>query len=80
MCCGAALRGAFLAHGQAIKDWGGYSSTPISDSELLHKAGLNGTHIPSWFMKTTRLIVDGNMSVKEFLDVLQYMHSKNMTR
>ncbi len=64
----------------AIKDWGGYSSTPISDSEFLDKIGLHGNHIPSWFMKTARLVVDEKTSVKEFLAALRYMHDKNMTK
>jgi hypothetical protein len=64
----------------SIKKWGGYSPTSISDSQLLADVGMNGTHIPSWFMKTTKWIVTNEVNQQDFLNALKYMHDNGMIK
>jgi hypothetical protein len=64
----------------SIKEWGGYSSTSISDSELLSNMGLEGNHIPSWVMKTTKWLIDGQMTQQEFIDSIKYLHDNGMIK
>ena len=64
----------------AIKDWGGYSSNPISDSELLGKIGIKGQHLPNWVMKTTKWVVDGETTPDDFVGAINYLYSKNMIK
>ncbi len=64
----------------AIKDWGGYSPNPISDSDLLAKIGIQGQHIPSWVMKTSKWIIDGEMSQQEFVNAIKYLSDKGMIK
>ena len=63
-----------------IKEWGGYSSTSISDSELLDHFGIKGNHIPSWFMKNTKWIVTGDASQQEFKEAINYMSEKGFIK
>jgi hypothetical protein len=58
---------------QAIKDWGGYSPHPISDAQLLSDMGISGQHIPTWTMKVTKWVVDGEVSQTEFENALKYL-------
>ena len=64
----------------AIKDWGGYSPNPISDSELLGKIGIKGQHLPNWVMKTTKWVVDGETTPDDFVGAINYLYSKNMIK
>ncbi|GEM_PF-2242226 len=64
----------------AIKDWGGYSPHPISDSELLNDMGIKADHIPSWFMKTTKWVVNSEMSEQEFANAIKYMYEKGIIK
>ncbi|MHB8546707.1 MAG: NHL repeat-containing protein [Nitrosotalea sp.] len=59
----------------AIKDWGGYSSHPISDSELLQSMNINDAiSIPGWVSKTTKWVADGSTSPQEFQAAISYLH------
>jgi len=64
----------------AIKDWGGYSSHPISDSEFLSDVGIKGHEIPHWAMKTTKWILDGEISPQDFANTLKYMEEKGILK
>ena len=64
----------------AIKDWGGYSPNPISDSDLLAKIGIQGQHIPSWVAKTTKWVVDGNVTPQEFENLVKYLASAGIVK
>ncbi|HEV2193393.1 MAG TPA: hypothetical protein VGR54_07245 [Nitrosopumilaceae archaeon] len=57
-----------------IKEWGGYSPTSISDSELLANMGIKGNFIPPWFMKTTKWVVNDEISEQEFVNAIKYMY------
>ena len=61
-----------------IKEWGGYSSKSISDSELLANLGINAQHIPSWFMKTTPWVLDNEITLEEFVNAIRYMHENQI--
>ena len=63
-----------------IKQWGGYSPDSISDSQLLDHLGIKADHIPSWFMKTTKWIVNGDSSQQEFKDAIKYMSDKGIIK
>ncbi len=65
---------------EAIKQWGGYSAPPISDSELLQDLGINGTRIPSWFIKTTKWVASGEIDTGEFLNALRYLNDMKIIR
>jgi hypothetical protein len=59
----------------AVKDWGGYSSHPITDSEFLKALNINdATHIPSWVAKTTKWVADGSVSLQEFQAAMAYLY------
>jgi hypothetical protein len=62
----------------AIKDWGGYSSNPISDSKLLYHMGIKGDHIPSWVMKLTKYVVNGDITEKEFASTIKYLSANGL--
>jgi hypothetical protein len=64
----------------AIKEWSGYSPKSISDVQLLQKMNLTGQHIPTWLMKTSKWVVDGTISVQEFMDALRFLHDNNMIK
>ena len=57
----------------AIKDWGGYSSHSISDSELLSHVGIQGKSIPAWVAKTAKYVVDGDLTPEGFASIVQYL-------
>lgn len=63
-----------------IKEWGGYSPTSISDSDMLKSIGIEGNHIPDWVMKTTKWVINGDITQKEFLDIIQYLHEKGAVK
>lgn len=63
-----------------IKEWGGYSPNSISDSQLLQALGLQGNHIPSWVLKTTKLVVNGEMSEQEFSNMLKYLSDSKLIK
>ena len=63
-----------------IKQWGGYSSISISDSQLLDHMGIKGTHIPYWFMKNTKWVVTGDASQQEFTEAINYMYDKGIIK
>lgn len=63
-----------------IKKWGGQSSESISDAELLKSVGINGQHIPSWFMKISKWVVSGDVTTREFVNALQYMSENKMIK
>ena len=58
-----------------IKDWGGYSPNPISDSELLSDIGIQGQSIPNWAGKLSKMVVDGDLTPQEFENALKYLAS-----
>ena len=59
----------------AVKDWGGYSSHPITDSEFLKAMNINdASYIPSWVSKTTKWVADGSVSTQEFQAAISYLH------
>ena len=64
----------------SIKEWGGYSSISISDSQLLEDLGMHGTHIPSWFMKTTKWVVSNEINPQDFLNALKYLYDNEIVR
>ena len=64
----------------AIKEWGGYAPNPISDKELLSTFGIQGQQIPSWLMKTTKWLVNGQMSEDEFINIIKYLAKNGMIK
>ncbi|HJU13366.1 MAG TPA: hypothetical protein VJ792_02805 [Candidatus Nitrosotalea sp.] len=64
----------------AIKEWGGYSPTSISDSQFLSDLGIKAQHIPSWVMKTSEWVVKGGESQDEFVNDIKYLHDKGVIR
>jgi YVTN family beta-propeller protein len=64
----------------AIKQWGGYTSTSISDSQLLDNIGIKGQHIPSWVLKTTKWVVSGDVSEQEFENAITYLYNINIIK
>lgn len=64
----------------AIKDWAGYSSHAISNSEFLADIGINGQSIPQWVSKTTKYVVDGDLSIPEFENMLNYLADKGIVK
>ncbi|MDE1867109.1 MAG: hypothetical protein KGI08_05300 [Thaumarchaeota archaeon] len=62
----------------SIKEWGGYSPTSISDSQLLGEIGIDGKSIPPWFMKTTKWIVQGETTQQEFVNGIKYLYEKGL--
>ena len=63
---------------QPIKDWGGYSPHPITNSELLSDIGIKGHMIPTWVMKTTKWVVNGEETPQEFITAIKYMSEKGI--
>ncbi|HET6458854.1 MAG TPA: hypothetical protein VFG24_08265, partial [Nitrosopumilaceae archaeon] len=63
-----------------IKKWGGYAPQSISDSQLLQDMGLQGKHIPSWFTKTVKWLVDGTISQQDFENALKYMSQNGILK
>ncbi|MGI0027207.1 MAG: choice-of-anchor U domain-containing protein [Nitrosopumilaceae archaeon] len=63
-----------------IKEWGGYTPTSISDSELLSKLGIKANHIPSWMMKTTKWVVNDEMTEQEFVNAVKYLYANGMIK
>jgi hypothetical protein len=64
----------------AIKDWGGYSAHPISDSELLSKIGLKGQAIPKWVLGTTKYVASDDLTPDEFENIAKYLASKGIIK
>ncbi|MDE1838734.1 MAG: hypothetical protein KGH87_02325, partial [Thaumarchaeota archaeon] len=59
----------------AIKDWGGYSSHPITNSELLQSMNIDdATYIPKWVDETAKWVADGSTSPQEFQAAISYLH------
>lgn len=63
---------------ESIKEWGGYSSQSISDSQLLTEVGISGEHIPKWYLKTTKWVIDGEISQDEFVNAIKYLNEKGI--
>ena len=61
-----------------IKEWGGYSSTSVSDSQLLGTVGIDGKFIPPWFMHTAKWVVQGEESEQSFVDGIKYLYQKGL--
>ena len=58
----------------------GYSSSSISDSQLLQDLSLHGFHIPSWFKKTTKWLADGAITQQDFENALNYMRQHGIIK
>ena len=59
----------------AVKDWGGYSPHPITDSDFLKSMNINdATHVPTWVSKTAKWVVDGSISLQDFQTMIAYLH------
>jgi hypothetical protein len=65
---------------QDIKMWGGYLQQSISDSQFLSKMGMEGNHIPHWFMKSTKLVVDGDITQQDFVKSIKYLYDKGIIK
>jgi hypothetical protein len=63
-----------------IMKWYGYYDKTISDSELLHDLGINGTHIPHWVKTLGYWTVNGDLDQEEFINVLQYVSTNKTTK
>ncbi|MGI0088401.1 MAG: hypothetical protein ACREBI_10680 [Nitrosotalea sp.] len=63
-----------------IKEWGGYSATSISDSQLLSEIGIDGKSIPPWFMKTAKWVAQGEESQQDFVKGVKYLYEKGLVR
>lgn len=61
-----------------IKEWGGYSQTSVSDSQLLSEIGIDGKSIPPWFMKTAKWTVQGDESQQDFVKGIKYLYEKGL--
>lgn len=62
-----------------IKTWGGDSSSPISDTNLLKYFGIEADYVPSWFKKNyPRWIISEQVSLQEFIDAIEYMYEKRI--
>lgn len=64
----------------AIKEWGGYSPQSISDSQLLGSLGMQGLHIPSWVMKTTKFVVNGDIDEQDFVNIIKYLNGNGIIK
>lgn len=64
----------------AIKDWGGYSSNPISDSEFLSHMGISGQFIPKWVTTPAKYVVDGDLTPQEFETIVKYLASQGIVK
>ncbi|HSB57196.1 MAG TPA: hypothetical protein VLD38_05270, partial [Nitrosopumilaceae archaeon] len=56
-----------------IEKWAVDSPDVISDAEFLNNFGINGEKIPSWVKQTSVWVVNGDTSMQEFVDALQYL-------
>ena len=61
-----------------VKQWGGYSSKSISDSEMLSDMGIDAKHIPSWYMKTSKWVVNNDVTPEEFVNAIKYLYEKGI--
>ena len=64
----------------AIKDWGGFSSHPISDSELLSHIGLSGKTIPKWVSNAAKYVVNNDMTQQDFENLIKYLASNGIIK
>ncbi|MGB6463769.1 MAG: hypothetical protein WBF38_06060 [Nitrosotalea sp.] len=65
---------------EAVMEWGGYSPTSISDSDLLKDLGIPAHHIPSWFMKTAKWVMDNQTSKDDFVNTIKYMYNMGLVK
>lgn len=65
---------------EAVMEWGGYSSTSISDSDLLKDLGIPAHHIPPWVMKTAKWVVDNQTSQDDFVKTIKYMYNVGLVK
>jgi hypothetical protein len=63
---------------QPIKDWGGYSPHPITNSELLSDIGIKGHMIPTWVVNTAKWVVNGEETPQEFITAIKYLSEKRI--
>ena len=64
----------------AIKDWGGYSPNPISDSEFLSHMGISGKSIPKWVAMPAKYVINGDLTPQEFEIIVKYLASKGIIK
>ncbi|MGC1708428.1 MAG: sialidase family protein [Nitrosotalea sp.] len=65
---------------ETIMEWGGYSPTSISDSDLLKALGIQANHIPSWFMNTVKWVVNNQTSQGDFVNTIKYMYNMGLVK
>ena len=63
-----------------IKDWAGFSSHPISDSELLSQLGIEGSTIPHWVSTTAKYVTSNDLSPEQFQDIVKYLASNGIIK
>ncbi|MDE1767533.1 MAG: hypothetical protein KGI27_14860, partial [Thaumarchaeota archaeon] len=57
-----------------VKEWAGYGPAAISDSQMLHSMGYQGSHIPLWVMRNVaKYLVDDEITQDEFTDIIKYL-------
>lgn len=55
-------------------------SNQVLDSKLLYSMGVKGNHIPSWVMKLTKHITNGDISEKDFVNSIMYLSSTGIIK
>jgi hypothetical protein len=65
---------------EIIKEWSGYSANSISDEQFLKSIGMSGSHIPYWVMKTSRLLINGDIDQDEFIKSITYLYENNIIK
>ena len=55
-------------------------SNQVLDSKLLHDMGVKGDHIPSWVMKLTKHVANGDISEQDFVNSIKYLSSNGIIK
>jgi len=64
-----------------VKEWAGYNPTAISDSQMLQSMGYQGTHIPTWVMKSmAKYLVDGSITQGDFAGAIKYLADNHIIK
>lgn len=64
-----------------VKEWAGYSSTAISDSQLLQSMGYQGNHVPTWVIKNgAKYLVNGEITQRDFSGIIKYLVDNHIVK
>lgn len=63
-----------------IDKWAGYDVDSVTDSEMLHTIGIDGSDIPDWMSNVASWVHDGKLNMMDMINALTYLKNSGIIK